>query len=164
VLRALNEQGLGDKTMILMALATIRAETGCFAPIGEYQSAYNTAPGGRPYGLYDFRTDLGNHAAGDGERFKGRGFIQLTGRNNYQTYSQKLGMGDLLLEKPELANDPMIAARLLACFLKAQENTIRHALARGDYAAARKAVNGGTHGLAQFQTAFQTGADLLGLA
>jgi peptidoglycan L-alanyl-D-glutamate endopeptidase CwlK len=165
VLRALNEQGLGDKTMILMALATIRAETGCFAPISEYVSKYNTAPGGQPYGLYDFRTDLGNHTAGDGNRYKGRGFIQLTGRNNYQIYSQKLGLGSLLLlEKPDLANDPMIAARLLACFLKAQENGIRHALARGDYATARKAVNGGTHGLAQFQLAFQMGADMLGLA
>lgn len=164
VLRALNEQGLGDKTMILMALATIRAETGCFAPISEYVSQYNTAPGGPPYGLYDFRADLGNGAVGDGNRYKGRGFIQLTGRNNYQLYSQKLGMGTLLLDKPDLANDPMIAARLLACFLKAQENTIRHALACGDYATARKAVNGGTHGLAQFQLAFQTGVDMLGLA
>jgi predicted chitinase len=164
VLRALNEQGLGDKTMILMALATIRVETAGFAPISEYQSAYNTTPGGQPYGLYDFRADLGNQAEGDGDRYKGRGFIQLTGRNNYQIYSQKLGLGSLLLDKPELANDPMIAARLLACFLKAQENTIRHALARGDYAAARQAVNGGTHGLPQFQLAFQTGADMLGVA
>jgi peptidoglycan hydrolase-like protein with peptidoglycan-binding domain len=148
----------------LMALATIRAETAAFAPISEYQSKYNTAPGGQPYGLYDFRSDLGNNAVGDGNRYKGRGFIQLTGKYNYKIYSQKLGLGNLLLDKPELANDPMIAARLLACFLKSKESAIRHALAKGDFASARKAVNGGSHGLAQFTLAFQAGADMIGIA
>lgn len=164
VLRALAEKGLGDKNMVLMALATIRAETAAFAPISEYQSKYNTAPGGKPYGLYDFRSDLGNSAAGDGNRYKGRGFIQLTGKHNYGNYSRKLGLGDLLLSQPDLANDPVIAARVLATFLKDKEATIRLALSRGDLAAARKAVNGGTHGLDQFKLAFQKGGALSGIA
>lgn len=164
VLRALGEFGLADKPMVLMALATIRAETGSFAPISEYQSKYNTSPGGNPYALYDFRSDLGNNAAGDGARYKGRGFIQLTGRNNYITYSQKLGLGDLLVQNPDAANDPVIASRVLAAFLKDHESLIRDALNRGDLASARKAVNGGTHGLDQFQLTFQKGSALVGFA
>lgn len=72
VLAALRKATLVDKPLLLMALATIRAETECFEPICEAKSKYNTSPGGRPYDLYDFRTDLGNGNPGDGDRFKGR--------------------------------------------------------------------------------------------
>ena len=164
VLQALGQLALGDLQMVLMALATIRAETGNFSPIDEYQSKYNTASGGAPFGLYDFRKDLGNNAPGDGARYKGRGFVQLTGQNNYNRYSQEVGLGDQLLKTPGAANDPVIAARILAAFLKDHEAEIRTALAQGDLAAARKAVNGGTHGLEQFQIAFQKGTSLVGIA
>lgn len=162
VLRALEKVGLGDRDMVLMALATIRAETGSFVPISEYQSKYNTEPSGRLFGKYDFRSDLGNGAVGDGEKYKGRGFVQLTGKANYQKFSTELGLGDRLLNEPELANDPQIAADLLALFLKSKEGCcIRIALARKDYAAARKCVNGGHHGLEAFTRAFTDGLALL---
>lgn len=164
VLTALQEFHLNDPPMTLVALATIRAETGVFAPISEYPSQYNTASGGALFALYDFRKDLGNGAVGDGARYKGRGFIQLTGKSNYQQYSKKLGLGDALVQRPELANDPLIAARLLACFLKDKKSIIRNALAAGNFAAARKAVNGGSHGLDSFTTAYQVGAKQVGLA
>jgi peptidoglycan L-alanyl-D-glutamate endopeptidase CwlK len=164
VLGALAEVGLDDPSMTLAALATIRAETGSFAPIDEYPSKYNTAPGGAPFALYDFRRDLGNNAVGDGARYKGRGFIQLTGRDNYRTFSDKLGLDTLLLDRPDMANDPWIAARVLAAFLKSKESIIRKALERGDFTTARKAVNGGTHGLEQFIASYRTGAREVGLA
>jgi peptidoglycan hydrolase-like protein with peptidoglycan-binding domain len=161
VLRALEKVGLGDLDMVLMALGTIRAETGSFVPISEYPSQYNTAPGGRPFGLYDTRSDLGNSAVGDGDRYKGRGFVQLTGKHNYQKFSAELGLGNRLAEDPELANDPQIAADLLALFLKSKEGCIRVALALKDYAKARKYVNGGHHGLEVFTEAFQKGLTLV---
>src|SRR5580700_11411453 len=74
VLNALVGPRLADKPMVLMALATIRAETGSFLPISEGQSEYNTSPGSHPFNLYDSRADLGNVGPPDGERFKGRGF------------------------------------------------------------------------------------------
>lgn len=37
---------------------------------------------------YEGRADLGNTRAGDGPRFKGAGYIQLTGRANYQAFSE----------------------------------------------------------------------------
>lgn len=161
VLKALQEEGLMDKKMVLMALATIRAETAGFEPISEYKSKYNTSPSGHPYDLYDFRKDLGNKAKGDGDRFKGRGFIQLTGHDNYQNYGKALGLGDELVTNPDRANDPEIAAKLLAKFLKDRERDIKEALLDGSFATARRLVNGGRHGLAAFTEAYQLGETLL---
>jgi putative chitinase len=72
---ALMEHELVDKPMVLMALATIRAETESFEPINEGQSRFNTSPGGHPFDLYDHRRDLGHIGRRDGARFKGRSFI-----------------------------------------------------------------------------------------
>jgi peptidoglycan L-alanyl-D-glutamate endopeptidase CwlK len=147
--------------MVLMALSTIRAETAGFEPISEGVSHYNTSPGGQPFDLYDHRTDLGNVGPPDGASYKGRGFVQLTGRTNYQIHGEAIGMGTQLVDQPELANDPEIAARLLASFLKREEAAIRTALAGGDLATARKLVNGGSHGLGAFSEAYQTGDGLI---
>jgi hypothetical protein len=164
VLASLQRFGLGDAPMICMALSTIRAETAGFVPLSEFVSKYNTAPGGSPFALYDNRPDIGNNAQGDGAKYKGRGFIQLTGKANYQRLSLQLGMGNQLLIQPDLANQSPVAADILACFLKNAEGPIRQALRKGDMAAARKLVNGGRHGLNQFTLAYQTGAQLVGLA
>ncbi|HKS11391.1 MAG TPA: peptidoglycan-binding protein [Pyrinomonadaceae bacterium] len=161
VLTAMAAAGLGDKNMVLMALATIRAETGNFTPLSEFQSKFNTAPGGPPFGLYDNRKDLGNQGPPDGSSFKGRGYIQLTGRSNYQVHGAAIGMGNQLVTNPALANQPDIAAKLLASFLKSKESKIRAALAQNDLRTARKLVNGGSHGLDQFTAAFNIGKTVI---
>jgi putative chitinase len=161
VLNALVGPQLADKPMVLMALATIRAETGSFLPISEGQSRYNTSPGGLPFDLYDSRADLGNLGRPDGERFRGRGFIQLTGRSNYALHGAAIGLGRQLIDDPDLANNPGIAARLLASFLKDHEEKIRAALTAGDLLEARRLVNGGSNGLGEFEAAYQTGLALL---
>jgi Putative peptidoglycan binding domain/Chitinase class I len=161
VLKALEDEELGDKNMVLMALATIRAETGRFLPIDEGKSKYNTSPGGHPFDLYDNRTDLGNRGEGDGDKFKGRGFIQLTGRSNYNKYSKALGLGTQLVKNPDMANDPDIAAKILARFLKDKEGKIKEALLDGDLRLARRLVNGGSHGLDDFTDTFNIGNSLI---
>lgn len=149
VLIELAKRGLDNSAMVEMAIATIYVETGSFVPLSEFNSRFNTSPGGKPFDLYDYRKDLGNQGPPDGERFRGRGFIQLTGRENYRRYGAALGFD--LLSKPERANEPDIAAGVLAEYLKARETRIMAALEGGDFAAARKLVNGGTHGLEKFK-------------
>ena len=161
ILTALNEANLTDRNMVLMALATIRAETESFRPIDEGKSRFNTSPGGRPFDLYDNRKDLGNEGPPDGANFKGRGFIQLTGRDNYRTIGRDIGMGKKLVEDPTLANQPDIAAKLLAFFLKRKQRDINEALMEDDLRQARKLVNGGSHGLDRFTSAFEIGKSLL---
>jgi len=161
VLEALQAANLVDKPMVLMALATIRAETESFEPISEGRSRFNTSPGGHPFDLYDNRRDLGNRGSPDGERFKGRGFIQLTGRDNYQKHGEAIGLGNQLVEKSDLANDPKTAAQLLASFLKAKESAIKDALLDNDLKQARKLVNGGSNGLDRFVDAYNIGNRLI---
>lgn len=49
---------------------------------------------------YEFRKDLGNTVKGDGVKYKGRGYIQITGKSNYSILSKTFGIDFLL--NPEL--------------------------------------------------------------
>jgi len=158
VLTALSAANLTDTPMLLVALATIRAEVESFLPIPEFPSRFNTSPGGHPFDLYDHRADLGNQGPPDGAAFRGRGFVQLTGRANYTHFAQLTGHD--LVNHPDLACEPLIAAELLARFLAACEPALRRALAANNLSAARRLVNGGTNGLDRFTAAFQIGTQL----
>ena len=70
-------------------------------------------------------------------------------------------MGNQLITNPSLANQPDIAAKLLASFLKSKEAKIRAALKKNDLKLARKLVNGGSHGLEQFTQAFNIGKNVI---
>jgi len=71
-------------------LAQIIHESGSFNYVLELDSGL----------AYEYRSDLGNTQKGDGPRYKGRGFIQLTGRANYQKYGDTIGVD--LISHPEL--------------------------------------------------------------
>jgi hypothetical protein len=165
VLAGLRARQLGDRPMVLMALSTIRAETAGFVPIDEGKSKFNTSPfpGGSPFNLYDAGTSigarLGNTVPGDGPRFKGRGYIQLTGRSNYQRIGPQIGVD--LIADPASANNASIAGLILAQFLKNAESKVRNALAKNDLLLARKLVNGGTHGFNEFKETFDKGLTIL---
>jgi peptidoglycan L-alanyl-D-glutamate endopeptidase CwlK len=145
--------------MVLMALSTIRAETAGFEPISEGKSRFNTSPNGNPFDLYDNRKDLGNRGKPDGDSFKGRGFVQLTGRANYAKFGAQIGQD--LVGNPALANDPKVASELLARFLQNSEDRIKNCLTNHDLAGARKVVNGGSHGLRDFASAYNIGNGLI---
>jgi predicted chitinase len=53
---------------------------------------------------------LGNKHAGDGQRYHGRGYIQLTGRDNYRMASNALNID--LVKNPDLASTPEVAAKI----------------------------------------------------
>ena len=160
VLAALIDASLTSVPIVVTALATIRAETEGFVPIDEGLSRFNTSPGGQPFDLYDNRKDLGNQGPPDGAAFRGRGYVQLTGRANYTAFGPVVGV-DNLVDQPALAGDPAIAARLLAAFIGAKSAAIEAALANQDMAAARRLVNGGSNGLDRFASAYQIGTQLL---
>jgi predicted chitinase len=53
---------------------------------------------------YEFKKILGNKYEGDGAKFKGRGYVQLTGRDNYTRAGRALGID--LINNPDLASHP----------------------------------------------------------
>lgn len=91
---------------------------------------------------------MGNDEPGDGYRYRGRGYIQLTGRDNYRDLGQAL---DLDLEaNPELAALPEHASRIAVVFW--QRNV--PAADREDVLAATERINGGRNGLAHRQAEY----------
>jgi predicted chitinase len=86
---------------------------------------------------------LGNKYAGDGNRFKGRGFIQITGRYNYRIASKAIGVD--LVKNPKLAEDPAVAAKIAVWYwkLRVQPNVTNW----NDVEAVTKPINPGLRGL-----------------
>ncbi len=60
---------------------------------------------------YEGRHYLGNTEAGDGPRFRGRGFVPLVGRRQYTYWQRRLRVP--LVDQPELAAEPDVAAEIL---------------------------------------------------
>jgi peptidoglycan L-alanyl-D-glutamate endopeptidase CwlK len=162
ILHALEDEGLTDKEIALMAIATVGIETGgTFEPTEERKSRFNTSAEGYAFDLYDNRLDLGNEGPPDGERFKGRGYIQLTGRANYKRYGTAIGIGDELIKNPELAANASVAAKIFVQYLKGFEKQIKAALVAGDFMRARRSAGLGTGEVDQFTKAYQTGVSLI---
>jgi predicted chitinase len=66
------------------------------------------------YGSGQKATTLGNVEPGDGFKFRGRGYIQITGRDNYSRASKAIFNDDRLVRDPDLVNNPQVAALVTA--------------------------------------------------
>merc|ERR1712159_897156 len=89
-----------------MGMAQCSHECDHFNTVEEYASG----------AAYEGRSDLGNTQPGDGRRFKGRGYIQLTGRANYIDVGRAIG--EDLVNNPTRASEPAIAAKVALHFWK----------------------------------------------
>ncbi len=145
ILAELERLGMGDLFTQVAAAATVAVETGQFLPIPER--------GNEAYFIEHYWTNtkvrkrLGNLAVEDAVRFKGRGFIQISGRANYARYGGLLGMD--LLGEPDRALEPEAAARILALYF--QTHGIPALAQARRWQEVRKAVNGGLNGWERFQ-------------
>ena len=90
----------------------------------------------------DLATRLGNIDPGDGERYKGRGVIQLTGRANYQKYGDLIGVD--LVDTPTLASNPQIAFTVAGLYW--QTNGLNELADEGDFETITRRINGGLNG------------------
>jgi peptidoglycan L-alanyl-D-glutamate endopeptidase CwlK len=162
VLASLQKYDIIQTRTVLAALATIRAECESWIPTREFVSRYNTSPHAlHDFDLYDNRKDLGNRGAPDGANYRGSGFIQLTGLNNYTEEGHILGVD--IVSNPELANTIDMAADLLAIYISRVYTAMKRALMKGDLAEARRLVNGGEYGLSEFSEAYTIGCKLFNM-
>jgi putative chitinase len=106
---------------------------------------------------YDLRRNpkmariLGNIHRGDGYRYRGRGFIQLTGRDNYQRAGDALNLP--LVSQPDLLLDPRIAAEVAIWFW--QNRVANRVNDFSDTSAVTKHINSSLSGLDDRDEKFQ---------
>lgn len=146
---AMAEAGITSKEEQAMFIAQLAHESAGFQYMEEIASGAD----------YEGRSDLGNTQPGDGVRYKGRGFIQLTGRSNYEAAGAALGLD--LINNPELAATPENAARVAAWYWSSRG--ISEIAATGDFVGVTQAINGGTNGLEDRQNYYARAREVFGI-
>ena len=107
---------------------------------------------------YEGRKDLGNTQPGDGMRYKGRGLIQITGRNNYAECGKALGVD--LITQPELLETNDLACRSAAWFWAS--HGLNDLADKGGFERITKRINGGYNGLKERQAYYAKAMLFLG--
>lgn len=111
---------------------------------------------------YENRVDLGNIFKGDGVKFKGHGYIQVTGRNNHATCSLALfGDRKTLLETPELLCTPQYAMQSAFWFWGTRKLNIFADLQ--EFKTITKRINGGLNHFAERVKIYNVICEDLGL-
>lgn len=129
---------------IAMWLAQVGHESAGFNATEEYASG----------AAYEGRVDLGNTQPGDGVRFKGRSWIQITGRNNYAAFSRWCSGKGLVPSPTEFVDNPNRLAELrwagigAAWYWTVARSDINALSDRQDLETVTRRINGGTNGLA----------------
>lgn len=142
VVEALQSLKILDPATEAAAIATIGTEGYTFAP--------ERQPGSEAYfrRMYEFKRSLGNTEPGDGARFCGRGFIPILGRAEYAQYGKLIGAD--LIENPDLALEPVHAAKILAYSFMLKG--VPKAANEDDWVKVRKLVSGSLEGWKRFNS------------
>lgn len=111
--------------------------------------------------VYANRMENGNEASGDGWRYRGRGFIQLTGKRNYRLCGTDLKIN--LLEDPDyLSRSPVGAVESALWFW--QRNNLNSYADRDDLKGQTYIINGGYNGLEERLAYYEKAKQVLGNA
>jgi len=130
--QAMQEHGINTPERQRAFLAQLAHESGSFRYKEEIASG----------AAYEGRKDLGNTQPGDGERYKGRGLIQLTGRANYRAVGNAIGID--LENHPEKVMDPNVSAKVAAHFW--QSRGLNELADQGNFREITRRINGGYNG------------------
>ncbi len=95
--------------------------------------------------VYSNRMGNGDERSGDGYRYRGRGILQITGKDNYRACSKSLYGDERLLTKPELLTTNNGALGSACWYWKMRGLNVDSD--RRDTVSATKKINGGTNGL-----------------
>jgi len=140
---AMSNRQINTPKRVAAFLAQVGHESGQLRYVRElgsdqYLAKYDTGP---------LAARLGNtpEADGDGQRFRGRGLIQITGRANYRQCSLGLFGDERLLNLPELLEQPQWAAESAAWFWA--QNGLNALADRDEFNSITRRINGGLNGL-----------------
>jgi putative chitinase len=134
----LDAYAINTRLRIAHFLAQTCHESAGFRTTEEFASGEN----------YEGRADLGNNRPGDGVRYKGRGLLQLTGRANYRTFGDLIGVK--LEDNPELAAEPVLSLKIACEFWK--KKNLNQCCDADDVVEVTRRINGGKNGLDERRT------------
>jgi putative chitinase len=124
-----------DIRYVAYMLATVKHECGANSYFTKYEKPTATS------------VKLGNTQSGDGLRFKGRGYVQITGRTNYAKLGAALGLGMAFINQPTLVLEPINSYRIMSIGMTrglfTGKKLATYINANGkDYVEARRIING----------------------
>lgn len=132
LLSAMREGKIDNKLRVSAFIAQVTHESGAFRYMEEIASGE----------AYEGRKNLGNTQPGDGKKFKGRGYIQLTGRTNYTKAAKDLSLP--LVEQPEIAATYENAPKIAVWFWNSRK--LNDFADRKQFDKITKLINGGFNG------------------
>lgn len=103
--------------------------------------------------VYASRMGNGDVSSGDGWRYRGRGFIQLTGKANYQAFSKDMNI-DIVIN-PNKVSEQMDLSILTAIWFW-NKNNLNYFADKKDIEGATKKINGGLNGLSDRKVIYQS--------
>jgi putative chitinase len=122
--------------------------------VGTFKKYFPTEAHAKPYErnpqmianrVYANRMGNGDEASGEGWYFRGRGIVQITGKNNYTKCSQSLFENNMLVENPDLLLEVEYAIHSACWFWSAAR--LNELADIGDIKTMTKRINGGYIGL-----------------
>jgi putative chitinase len=126
----------------------LRGIFGKYFPTDALAKAYERQPQKIANRVYANRMGNGDEASGDGWKYRGRGPLQLTGKNNYRAFGKYIGREQEVLDNPDLVATELGFESALWFF---DANKLWSICDQGINDAAilalTKRINGGTHGL-----------------
>jgi predicted chitinase len=108
----------------------------------------------------ELAAQLGNTELGDGKRFKGRGPIQITGRDNYRRFGDLLGLD--LVSNPEAAAAPEVGFRIAGLYWK--RRGLNELADVGDFEKITRRINGGLNGQSDRLKYYARAKEVFGVA
>lgn len=145
--RFMHEYNICGKLRESAFIATIIWESGSFKYTREIASGK----------AYEGRKDLGNIYKGDGERFRGRGLIMVTGRTNYEQVSKALNID--FVANPEILEQPEWAVRS-ACWWWNMKG-LNEVADTGDFMEVTRIVNGWYNGFSDREFWYKKALEIL---
>lgn len=151
---AMEEFAITTSARIAAFCAQIEHESGSLRYTEEIAS-------GEAYDTGKKALSLGNTSEkdGDGQKYKGRGLLQITGKANYEAASKALG--ESFVKNPTKLALPEAAARSAAWFW--QSHHLNELADKGDFVKITKVINGGTNGFEHRLDNYRRNCELLGV-
>lgn len=129
-----------------------------YFPSQDLANSYARQPERIANRVYANRMGNGNESSGDGWRYRGRGLIQLTGKNNYTAFANAVGIPlDQITEYLQTTEGCVRSA----CWFW-QTNKLNQYADSGDILTLTRRINGGTHGIDDRRSRYTHALTVLG--